>query len=319
MGEERFFDIQGHRGARGLKPENTLPSFEAALDAGVTTVETDLHLTRDAVPVLMHDHFVSELLYQLIGPQGEAPIPARHPLVSQLSLRQLRCFRGDLNPDPACFPTQDTGVTPLAHWFSASRGFDPYAIPTLADLFAFAAAYAGEPGRHAGKTDRQRQLARQVRFDLELKRVPFHSERIGDAFQPEGAGLLETAGLETAVLEAARSAGVIERTIIRSFDHRSIRGVRALEPDVTTAVLVANTAPAEPAELVRAAGAQIYGPDYHFLDQLQVRQLHSAGIPIVPWTVNDPEDWARLCDWGVDGITTDYPDRLAEWWRRRRT
>jgi glycerophosphoryl diester phosphodiesterase len=309
--ESPVFDVQGHRGARGLKPENTLPSFEAAFDAGATTVETDLHLTRDAVPVLMHDHFVSEQLYQLIAPQAGVPVPAAHPLVSQLTLPQLRCYRGDLNPDPLRFPNQDATVTPLARWFSASRGFDPYAVPTLADLVTFAEAYSGAAGRGAGKTDQQRQHVTHVRFDLELKRVPYCPERIGDTFAAEGPGTLETR-----ILEVIRAGGVIERTIIRCFDHRSIRGLRALVPALTTAVLIAGTAPVDPVQLVRAAGAQVYGPHYHFLDQAQLRQLHDAGIRVVPWTVNDPEDWARLCDWGVDGITTDYPDRLIEWRRR---
>ena len=65
--------------------------------------------------------------------------------------------------------------------------------------------------------------------------------------------------------------------------------------------------------LVRAADAQVYGPDFHFLDEEQVRQCHAAGVRVLPWTVNDPADWERLAAWGVDGITTDYPNRLAAW------
>src|SRR6516164_5232519 len=107
------FNLQGHRGARGLRPENTLPSFEAAFDTGATTVETDLHLTGDGVPVLMHDPYISERIYRLIAPGSAAPAPAERPLVSQLTLLQLRSYRGDLNPDPRGFPDQDAGVTPL--------------------------------------------------------------------------------------------------------------------------------------------------------------------------------------------------------------
>ena len=66
-----------------------------------------------------------------------------------------------------------------------------------------------------------------------------------------------------------------------------------------------------PVELVRQADAQAYGPDYEFLDERQVKQLHAAGIRVVPWTVNEPRDWERLLAWGVDGIATDFPDRLA--------
>ena len=79
------FDLQGHRGARGLKPENTLPSFEAALDAGVTSIETDIHLTKDGIPVLFHDAAVNEKLCRLL-PKSEAPDPFGRPLVRSLTL-----------------------------------------------------------------------------------------------------------------------------------------------------------------------------------------------------------------------------------------
>src|SRR5207248_702595 len=106
-------------------------------------------------------------------------------------------------------------------------------------------------------------------------------------------------------------AGVVDRTRVRSFDHRCVRAVRQLEPRLATAVLIAETAPVVPAQLVRQADAQIYCPDFHFLDQPQVSQLHADGVRVLPWTVNEPQDWQQLLEWGVDGITTDYPDRLV--------
>jgi glycerophosphoryl diester phosphodiesterase len=152
----------------------------------------------------------------------------------------------------------------------------------------------------------QRQRARRVHVDLELKRVPYCPHFIGDAY----AGIAP-ALLEEQVVKLAREAGMVERTRVRSFAHQCVRAVRQLEPRLTTAVLIAETAPVAPAQLVRQAEAQIYCPDFRFLDELQVRQLHGEGIRVLPWTVNEPADWLRLLDWGVDGITTDYPDRLA--------
>ena len=110
-----------------------------------------------------------------------------------------------------------------------------------------------------------------------------------------------------------RQAGVVERTTVRSFDHRAAAAVHALEPTLTVAILASNTAPLHPGKLARQCGAQIYGPDYRFLDELTVRQVHEEGVRVIPWTVNEVQDWQRLIDWGVDGITTDYPDRLAEY------
>lgn len=305
------FDLQGHRGARGLRPENTLSSFEAAFDAGATSVETDVHLTADGVPVLFHDAALSERRCRLL-PGATGPDPATRPLLRALTLTELRGYRADRNPDPRRFPGQDPGVTPLASAFAAARGLDPCTPPTLDELFAFAEAYAGQAGAAAGKADGQRAAARRVRFDLELKRVPFRPELLGDGYDAGGPALLERR-----VVEAVRRAGLTARASVRSFDHRCVRGVKRLEPALRTAVLVAGTAPVAPASLARAAGADVYCPDYEFLDAPQVRQLHDDGVQVVPWTVNEADDWERLLDWGVDGITTDYPDRLAEWLRRR--
>jgi glycerophosphoryl diester phosphodiesterase len=304
------FDLQGHRGARGLRPENTLPSFEAALDAGVTSVETDIHLTRDGVPVLWHDPVLNDPPCTLASP-GAAD-PSRRPALAALTLAELRCYRAAGNPDPARFPAQDPGPTPLAQHFADECGLDPHVLLTLADLFAFVAAYAGEPGRQAGKSDDLRRRAARLRFDLELKRVPFYPEAIGDGFDGRSAGLLERR-----LLEEVRAAGVVGRTLVRSFDHRCVALLRALEPGLTGAVLVAHTAPVDPAEVARRAGATVYCPSYQFLDADVVRRAQQGGVQVVPWTVNDTGAWERLLDWGVDGITTDYPDRLAAFLRGR--
>jgi glycerophosphoryl diester phosphodiesterase len=68
--------------------------------------------------------------------------------------------------------------------------------------------------------------------------------------------------------------------------------------------------------MVRAAGADTYCPDYRFLDESLVRRLHAAGIRVLPYTVNHPNDWSKLLSWGIDGITTDYPDQLASFLRQ---
>src|SRR5438105_26100 len=102
----RNFDVQGHRGARGLKPENTLPGFETAFDLGVTSVETDVHLTRDGVPVLFHDDVISERLCRPV-PGRSVPAPENRPPVRTLTLGELRGYRADRNPDPRRFPEQD--------------------------------------------------------------------------------------------------------------------------------------------------------------------------------------------------------------------
>jgi glycerophosphoryl diester phosphodiesterase len=300
------FDLQGHRGARGLRPENTLPSFEAALDAGATTIETDLHLTADGVVVLCHDPVLTPAIFQPLD--DRVPPPGPHLAVRSLTLHELHGYRAAGNPDTARFPDQDPAVTLLAARFARDRLPDPYAVPTLADLFAFAAAYAGPEGEQAGKTPAQRRHAGLLRFDLELKRVPFFPETLADGYTGQAPGLLEEQ-----VVAAVRAAGVTDRTTVRSFDHRSVLFLRRLEPRLTGAVLVADTAPIDPVQVAREAEADLYCPSYRFVDEGQVRRLHAGGVRVIPWTVNEPAHWRRLRDWGVDGLTTDYPDRLAAW------
>jgi glycerophosphoryl diester phosphodiesterase len=282
------FELQGHRGARGLKPENTLPSFEAAFDLGVSSIETDVHLTADDVPILFHDPDIG-------------PTPIR-----SLPLAAIRGYQVDRDPKLCPIPNQNNEVTPLALRFAERQGFHPFSPPTLAELFAFAVAYAGELGRMSEKTEEQRIRASKILFDLELKRVPFRPDVIGDRFDGQTAAVLEKK-----VVQFIREGGMLERTRIRSFDHRCVRVMGELEPGLERAILTAGNAPVSPADLIRQAGAQIYCPEVDSLDERQVRQIHESGFRVIPWTVNDPEDWRKLLDWGVDGITTDFPDRLA--------
>jgi glycerophosphoryl diester phosphodiesterase len=280
------FNVQGHRGARGLRPENTLAAFEFAFDVGVTSIETDVHLTRDLVPVLVHD-----------------PVLANGTPIAAMTLAELRAFRVDGNPDPARFPDQRDVSGPVTCEYAATHAMHPFAIPTLADLFAFADAYTGAMGRRAGKTDAQRQNAAQIHFDLDLKRVPYWPQAIGD----------DGAALEERVLQEVDLGDMLSRVVVRSFDHRSVRYIGQREPALRTAVLIARTAPVRPVDLLEAACAEVYCPHYHFVDAAVVRQIHYAGKTILPWTVNQADEWAKLVDWGVDGITTDYPDRLLGW------
>jgi len=280
------FNVQGHRGARGLRPENTLPGFEFAFDVGVTSIETDVHLTKDQVPVLVHD-----------------PVIGNGTLIAAMTLAELRAFRVDSNPDLARFPDQQAVAGPASAEYAASRAIHPFSIPTLADLFAFADAYAGAMGQRAGKTDAQRQNAAHVYFDLDLKRVPFCPQTIGD----------DGTALEEKVLQEVDLGDMLSRIAVRCFDHRIVRYLAQREPAVRTGVLIARAAPVRPADLLEAAGAQVYCPEYHFVDAEVVQQIHDAGKTILPWTVNQPNEWERLVAWGVDGITTDYPDRLIVW------
>jgi glycerophosphoryl diester phosphodiesterase len=298
---ERTFELQGHRGARGLKPENTFLSFEAALDAGVTSIETDLHLTRDGVPVIFHDARISRrLCVHRTGLIVRDPLA--EPWIASLTLAELRSYTVERNPDRERFPRQDSRLTPAAARFALERGIDPWTPPSLAELFAFIASYAGTLGEAVGKPDALRQRAARVGLDLELKHVPFEPAGIGDT----------NGWFEQAVVEEVRKARAVDRTTVRSFDHRAVRRVREREAGIRGAVLIADTLPIDPVTLTREAGATVYCPSYSFVDPPLIASIREAGLFIIPWTVNGRLEWERLLEWGVDGITTDEPDLLAE-------
>jgi glycerophosphoryl diester phosphodiesterase len=302
----RKFELMGHRGACGLRPENTLPSFEFALDVGVDSIETDVHLTADGVPIICHEPFLDVRLCHRVN--RDVPSLKDRPLLSQLSLAQVRGYRADGNLDPKRFPQQRPIITPLAQLLAAERGIHPFAIPTVADLFALVKAYAGPSGKKAGKTSAQQRHARKVILDFELKRVPFQPELVGDDYRGRGPGLMERQ-----LLEEIHQADMLSRARVRSFDHRALAGIKSLEPKLTTAVLIWHAAPVSPGDIARSVGAELYCPDYRFVDEEMVSLAHAAGIRVIPWTVNDEADWQRLKDWGVDGIATDYPDLFSKY------
>jgi glycerophosphoryl diester phosphodiesterase len=223
-------------------------------------------------------------------------------LVRDLTLQQLWEWVASGNPNPQRFPQQRAEATPVAKRFAVSLAADPFFVPTLCDFYKFVDAYENRFGAEAGKTEEQRRRAARVVFDLEIKYVPFHASRYADP-----ALIVER------VLQVVQQAGTEARTVIRCFDHRLLKRVRKRCPNLTTAILIAAAAPADPVRLVRDAGASIYCPLFECLDGEGVRECHGEGICVLPWTVNEIDDWKRLLDWGVDGITTDYPDQLRKY------
>jgi glycerophosphoryl diester phosphodiesterase len=286
--------VQGHRGARGLAPENTLPGFEIALDLGVSSVETDVRLTRDGVPVLFHDTAISPSLCSLL-PGRNAPLPETQPRVVDLTWAQLQAYRVDRNPDPQRFPRQRPTVTPRAAKFMTERGRDPLGIPSLAEFLAFVGEF----------------LAADAQIKSRLAQLAWHVELKSEPWTDGGQ---QRAELVQAVVETMRAADMVERCCVRAFDHRLLRLIKELEPGLATGVLISGTTPCDPVAMVRAAGADWYFPEYRWVDAELLRQLAQVGIGAQVWTVNDPRDWQRLAAIAVSGldITTDVPDKFFQ-------
>ncbi len=282
-------DVQGHRGARGLKPENTLPAFEVALDAGVNTLELDLHFTKDAQVVIWHDPIVPKEKCEAADSAEAAELDSAIASLSRGELEEFTCAK---NPDPSRFPDQTATPTTLAG--------DNYSIATLGELFEFVTAYS----QSELKTADQRANAEVVRFNIETKRLPERPETINDGFDGETPG-----PFELAILETIAATGLQDRVTIQSFDHRSLRAIRTVDDSTQ---LVALTRRTESFDSDFADFAQIWSPDFRSLSAASLNEAQANGMLVIPWTVNDTSDMNRLIDLGVDGLITDRPDLLIQ-------
>jgi len=288
MAEAAAFDLQGHRGARGLAPENTLAAFARALSIGVTTLELDCGVTRDGVVVVAHDRRLNPDITR--GPDGKW-LAGPGPLIHSL--------------DYAALARYDVGRirsgTEYARRFPDQRPADGARVPRLIDVFALA--------RRAGND--------AVRFNIETKIDPTQP---GDTLGPQD--------FARALVDAVRASGMARRTTIQSFDWRTLKIVQADAPEIATVYLsAAETIPADGGEspwtagvrlrdhgsvpaMVKAAGGTIWSPRFGELTPALVAEAHRLGIAVVAWTANAPTDIERLLDLAVDGVISDYPDRL---------
>ncbi|MDX6741967.1 glycerophosphodiester phosphodiesterase family protein [Actinocorallia sp. A-T 12471] len=278
---DRRVEIQGHRGARGLRPENTLPAFAHALALGVDAVEFDVGFSADGVVVLHHDQTVSALTTRDTFPAfpGDPQFPYVGRPVRALRLAQLK--------------TLDSGVR-------AEDPSDPYRRTSLA-----------LPGTPLATLDEACALlgpAEGVRLCVELKTDPSWPDAEVGHFVSE-------------VLTVLAAHGLLHRTRLLGFDWRFLKHTRRLEPSVARVALaepptltdsswLAGADPRDPALSALSEGATIFSPQYTMLDDALFARASGLGLPVTVWTVNTAEAMARYLDMGVAAIVTDYPDLL---------
>jgi glycerophosphoryl diester phosphodiesterase len=282
------FDIQGHRGSRGLAPENTLPAFEKAMRIGVDTLELDVGLTADNVLVISHDPYLNPLSVR--DARGQWLPGTKGPLIHSLTYAQIQTYElGRIKPG-----------TPYATQFATQEPVDGTRMPTLASLF-----------------DRVRQLGSNVRFNIETKIDPTLPD---DTVSPEV--------MTQALVKVVRDAGMAQRVTIQSFDWRTLRIAQQIAPDIPTVYLSFQNAgndtitngvwtagykiadyPNIPA-MVKAAGGSAWSPNGGAVTEALVKQAQAMGLKVIPWTIDNPAEMDKLIGWNVDGIITDYPDRL---------
>ena len=288
------FDLEGHRGTRGLAPENTLAAFRRALEIGVTTIETDMAVTKDDVVVISHNQSLNpDLVRDTDGHWLASPGPP----IRSLTLAELRRYDiGRINP-----------MSQYARQFPEQKAVDGERFPKLSELF-----------------DLTKASGKAVRFNIETKITPTSGSNTPDP--PTFASL---------VIAAVRAAGVSDRVTVQSFDWRTLIEVKRIAPEIETSCLTIQTqnddtmqqAPdggpspwhaglalrdhggSVPA-LVKAAGCGTWSMFWRNLSPKELADAHALGLKVLPWTVNERGDMRSLIDLGVDGIITDYPDRL---------
>jgi len=261
------FDLQGHRGARGHAPENTLPGFARALELGVTTFELDVGVSRDGVVVVHHDRRLNPDVAR--GPDGRW-VAAPAPLISSLDFDELQRYDvGRIRPG-----------SEYARRFARQQPVDGARIPALAELL-------------------ERHRSGSVRFNIELKLLP---DAADETLPPEPFAAAVVAVLRTARMEA--------RCTLQSFDWRVVKVVEREAPELATAYLTERE-DSDPSR-VAAAGARTWSPDFSALDPAAAAAARGFGLRLIPWTVNEPADIRRMLELGVDGLISDYPDRVAK-------
>jgi len=268
------FDIQGHRGCRGLMPENTIPAMIKALDLGVTTLEMDVVISKDNKVVVSHEPwFEAEITTK---PDGSfiKPAEAMQYNIFQMNYDEIVKYDVGMKPHPR-FPQQQK--------IKAIK-------PLLADLFDSVA--------ESMKT-RRRPFPY---FNIETKCLPAGDGR----FHPKPEEFVEL------LMAVIKEKQLEERVIIQSFDFRTLRYLHEKYPSIKISMLIEDSDVNDFEGQLKRLGfmPQVYSPNHTLVDDELIKQCHDKGMKIIPWTVNDKKEISKLRKMGVDGIITDYPDLI---------
>jgi glycerophosphoryl diester phosphodiesterase len=263
------YDLQGHRGSRGLMPENTIPAMIKALDLGVTTLELDLAVTKDGMVIVSHEPYMNPVI--CLTPEGkEIAAGDKSHNIYQMDFAEVVKYD--------CGSKSHSGF-PNQVKFRVSK-------PELADLIDVIEKYVEDMGLP------------KPNYNIEIKSSPE-----GDGtYHPAPK---EFSDLVYRLIDEKLDWS---RVNIQSFDFRVLQYMHQAYPKVTLAMLVETAAKSAEQLAELGFQPQIYSPYFIALTKETVDQLHQKGMKIIPWTVNTAAQMERLVDMGVDGIITDYPN-----------
>jgi len=264
------FDVQGHRGARGLMPENTIPAFIYAIDAGVTTLEMDLAITKDGEIVVSHEGWMnSAISLDSLGKPIKEKDEKKHNIYKMSYKDIARYDVGSKGNEK--FPRQQK--------MKVSK-------PLFKDVIIAVEDYIKGRGLY------------EVDYNIEIK-----SEKESDnKFHPKPEVFSDI------VFDLVDQYLPWERVVIQSFDIRVLKYWHEKHPAARLAYLVDNLNTIDENLKLIGFTPSIYSPEYHLLSKDEIKTCHTKKMRVIPWTVNDAKEMEELKSWGADGIITDYPD-----------
>lgn len=270
------FDIEGHRGCRGLMPENTWPAMKRALDLGVTTLEMDAVISADKQVLLSHEPWMG---YEIAtAPDGTVITTANERSFNIYQMPYSRVMQFDVGLKPhARFPRQQK----LAVY-----------KPLLSTVIDSVLVY------------------------MQTTQRPFPQFNIETKTDPRGDGIFHPAPAEFVdlLMQVVMEKGIQDHVIIQSFDFRTLQYLHTKYPGMKTAMLIEATDQRTLSAQLTDMGftPSIYSPAHELVTDQLVNNCHGLKMKVIPWTVNDKETITGLQQMGVDGVITDYPDLLLE-------
>lgn len=266
---QRTFDLQGHRGARGLYPENTIPGFLEAIKLGVNTLEMDVVVSKDHHILLSHEPWMSEEICTLNGERLGQHAKAKHNIY-QLTYNEIVQYDCGSLPHPR-FPRQAK--------ISVQKPLLTAVIDTVENFL------------------KQHKLP-EVYYNIETKCTP-----AGDGIHHPAPDTFARL-----LYDLLKKKNILPRCIIQSFDVRTLQAMHAIDSSVVLALLVENPDGIQKNIERLGFTPAIYSPYYRLVTRQLIRRCHEQNMRIIPWTINQLRPMKRLYRMGVDGIITDYPD-----------
>ncbi|WP_028376779.1 glycerophosphodiester phosphodiesterase family protein [Leeuwenhoekiella sp. MAR_2009_132] len=271
--KQHTIHVQGHRGERGNLPENSIPAFLSALRKGVEVLELDVVISKDKQVVVSHEPYM--LALYMTTPQGDSisVTDEKNYNLYEMNYAEIKLFDGGSKGNVR-FPQQLKRSTYK---------------PLLSEVFDTVASTI------------EAENLKPVKFNIEIK----SEEDVYGIFQPGPDEFVDL------VMQVIHDKNAKDKVNIQSFDKRILEVMHSKYPDIELAYLVEEGKFANNLALL-SFQPQIYSPYFKLLDSTEVAAIHAKGMQVIPWTVNEPADVDAVINLNVDGIITDYPERVIE-------